>query len=286
MNISFFKKIIPDFFLSFLRSLRIRSYLLLDGLKPYLNKIKYLNFDVYYSRSNGLINRIRFGNPDRIYERELSEKIVSELSNRNGKVFLDVGANIGLISLYVASKLPTTKIYAFEPGYIQSTLFGITIFANRLDNRVKLYNKALDYSPGLRKFAVHNDINNSGDGFIDTKRGGDIEITEIETTTLDIWWNENKKPLVDVIKIDTEGAELWILKGGIEFIKACRPVIFLEISILNLKNYPHKPLDMYEWFEIQGYELYTVSNIKCSRDNFEKVVSSEDSFFARPKVLK
>lgn len=279
------KKIIPNKVLLLLNKIREKMWSFIDQKKPYLNFIKYSGFNLYYNRANGLINRIRFGNVDRVYERKLSDCIIDELKNKKNKTFIDVGANIGLISLRVLAKLQNVKIYAFEPGFNQNRLFGITIFSNQISNKIVLFNEALDKSSGVKNFASHNDINNSGDGFIDTERGGNTNLIKVNTTTLDIWWEKNGKPSIDVVKIDTEGSELWILEGGEEFVKNCKPTIFLEISVLNLKNYPYKHFDVYDWLYKHDYELYTIDNKKCSRYDFDKIVINEDSFIARPKKI-
>lgn len=279
------KKLLPEKFLLILRTWRQYLWFYFDSKKPYLNYIKYSGFNLYYNRGNALINRIRFGNTDRIYESFFCKKIVEELKNKKASIFVDIGSNIGLISLYVLSKLPNLKIYAFEPGLFQNFLFRITIIANQIAKRIELYNKAIDITPGIKKFVIHNDVNNSGDGFINTERCGPVKMIDIETTTLDIWWNYNRKPFVDVIKIDTEGAELWILEGGKECIKACKPTIFLEISSLNLKNYPYKHMDIFDWFVSHDFELYTIYNTKCVRNEFDNIIVNEDSFIARPKKI-
>ncbi len=283
MTMVTFKKIFPKFSLAYLRKMRSLLYGFFDTFKPYLNNMKYCGFDLYYGRGNGLIERIRFGSPDRIYERELCEKVVNELEKTEQKLFLDIGANIGLISLYVASKVLDAHIYAFEPGDNQSELFSITIFANQLGERIKLFRQGVSNISGRTNFVSHEDWASCGDGLINTGRGEKFKNIEIDVVTLDEWWAGIGKPMINVIKIDTEGAELFILDGGHYFIQHCQPVIFLEISLLNLKNYPYNHRDIYVWFEQNGYDLFSLSGGKCTLNNLDSLVASDDSFVAKPK---
>src|SRR6185295_8133105 len=138
------------------------SYGFLDSRKPYLNSIRYMGFNLYYSRGYSLINRIRFGNPDRIYERELCEHIARELKNSGSKKFLDIGANIGLITLYILGMVPESVVYAFEPAPHQHELFRTTIFANRLESRVVLEKKALGKEDGSATFFIHDAVYSAG----------------------------------------------------------------------------------------------------------------------------
>lgn len=277
------KKIIPNFILRLLRNLRSKLFAFTDSSKPYLNNIKYCNFRLFYTRSEGLIERIRFGSPDRIYERSLCEKLYNELKKFDKPVFFDIGANIGLISIYLLNKISEVKVYAFEPGSRQAKLLGITIFANQLEQRMSLCTDAVGSENGVKTFFEHTgDSESSGDGFLDTKRGGETREVNKNVVTLDGWWAKNGFPLVNVIKIDIEGAELEALKGAKEIISKCSPVIYLEISELNLKVYPYTYQDVYKFFQANNYELCTIDGISVTDENFDSLISKEDTYIARP----
>lgn len=278
------KKIFPKSILTLARKTRNALYKISDEFKPYLNKIKYQNYYVYYTKGNGLIQRIRFGNTSRTYEEKLSNLIINELNKNKNYNFLDIGANIGLISLNIIAKINGIKIYAFEPGFKQYFLFKMTIFANRLENNIKLYNKAVSDKIDKIKFSIHNSINNSGDGIIDTKRGGPTKEIEVDSITLDNWWIKNNKPIIKVIKIDTEDSELLILKGAEQFINNCKPTIFLEISLLNLKVYPYKPIDYLTWSKENNYQIFNEDWQKCDENNFQSYLEKNDLFIMKPNI--
>jgi hypothetical protein len=122
----------------------------------------------------------------------------------------------------------------------------------------------------------------SGDGLIDTGRAGEAFPVEINMITIDLWWANLSYPQINVVKIDVEGAELLVLKGGEKFIDKCGPIIFLEIEPKNLKVYPYKKEDILKWLNEHDYNLFTMDNNLCTIENFNKYLS-EDTFVARKK---
>lgn len=270
------KKVSPVFIRSIARKLRINFFSLVDSKKPFLNKTNYQGFNLYYTRGAGLINRIRFGNPVRDYEPDLIEKITTELKKEQQPVFFDIGSNIGLISIGVLKKIPNINIYAFEPSPVAFKSFFTTIFANKLEKKIILSEIAISNENKEIEFATHEDRDSSGDGILDTKRTNKPATTiKIKAKTLDVWWEENNKPKVNVIKIDIE--------GGLNCIENTKPVIFLEISIENLLSYPYSSVDIYNFFQKNDYELTDTEGEKCTEINISEKIKICDTFIATPK---
>jgi FkbM family methyltransferase len=156
----------------------------------------------------------------------------------------------------VLRNVPNVKIYAFEPGPHQFELFRMTIDRNELKHRIILYKTAISNVKGTLDFFVHNTKDVSGDGFIDTLRAGASKIIRVPTMPLDQWWLDENKPQIDFIKIDTEGAELWILQGAKELISTCKPIILTEMSDLNYINYPYSEIDVLNLLNNYNYIVY------------------------------
>jgi FkbM family methyltransferase len=280
------KKVIPESVLKILRNSRTIYFKAVDSLKPYLNKINYCGISLYYTRGQGLINRIRFGSPDRIYERDLSEKIVSLFNEKKNPLFIDVGCNIGLISTYAIAHVKNLHVVAFEPGSHQSKLFGTTILANKLEDKVTLHTKALSDKTGVITFNIHkNPEDCGGDGIVNTHRGGETREVTIDSIKFDDFVLSNPLPSHDfcVMKLDTEGAELSVLIGAKEFICKNRPTIVLEITNLNIVNYNYKATDILKLLNEYGYSLKTLgSEIEVTASNAEELVLTIDSYIAYP----
>jgi FkbM family methyltransferase len=58
---------------------------------------------------------------------------------------------------------------------------------------------------------------------------------------------------VDVIKIDVEGSELFVIEGADETIKRCRPSVQVEIVPKQCAQYGYQPQDLYDYFAKLDY---------------------------------
>lgn len=236
------------------RSLRLRELAdRLDDRLPHARReTEYAGFVLVYGRGNSLVGRIeQVGG----YEPETIEALVGALAGSESRVLVDVGANIGLVSLAALAGVPDAMVYAFEPGPHQHRLLEETIRRNRLERRLELSPLALSDTAGTADFAVHSSRHAAGDGFRDTGRGGRSRSVRVRTGTLDGWWDEHGRPAVAVVKIDTEGSELLVLRGGARMLRSCRPVLFLEIHESNLRVYPFDGDDVRREIEAMGYRL-------------------------------
>lgn len=151
---------------------------------------------------------------------------------KKGMVFIDVGANVGLYSLF-ASRLvgKTGQVVAIEPSRREFNRFKQNLMLNKISN-IKALRIALDESNSIKKFNVavspYDGHNSFGPfGYETTK----IDHTEdVVTKTLDKLIQETKIKQIDAIKIDVEGAELSVLKGGLRTLKLLKPLLLMELS--------------------------------------------------------
>jgi FkbM family methyltransferase len=241
----------------------------------------YFGFKLFYSCSKngiGIVNHIM---SDRIYEEETCLFLEESLRKVERPIFIDIGANIGLISIYMLNKYPDIKIYAFEPSPHQNELFQKTVDTNKISTSIVLSPLAISDKKGEVSFFAHNEANCSGDGFVDTGRGGAGDVIQVKTIPLDIWWKNNQQPKIDLIKIDTEGAELLVLKGAKEMLTQCSPDIFFEMQENNYKVYNYTWKDVLSFFESIGYAIYTESKIKLESENAEILMRNNYNFIAK-----
>ena len=248
-----------------------------DQFAPYIRTVHYCGYYVFYSKGTSIVQRIHDAG---VYEGETCNAIVRELSHFKDPVFLDVGANVGLISINVLANIPDVVIHAFEPGIHQYELFKKTIEKNALQSKISLHSEALGDIPGQKSFFVHNSRDASGDGFIDTGRAGEAKTITVKVTTLDEWATHSEVS-PNVIKIDTEGAELWVLQGGENYILKEKPVIFLEISVKNLHAYPYTHKEIVRWLHDHSYQLYTIKGVPVDEVTIVNYMDVEDTFIAR-----
>src|SRR5690606_24070126 len=148
--------------------------------------------------------------------------IIRELQKLKTPTILDIGANIGLITLNILRYSDVKKIYAFEPGAHEYKLLTKTLKYNNLDRKVSAVNLALADFDGEASFAAHSTTHSSGDGRRDTNSAGASKTLTVTVQQLGNWWTAQNSPHMHFIKIDTEGAELLVLKGPQKLLKQCQ----------------------------------------------------------------
>ena len=128
-------------------------------------------------------------------------------------VFADVGANIGIYSLYCAALHPEMAIYAFEPVKQNYDRLVDNIKLNGFTNIVAM-NFAVGSVNGLTNiFLPETEIGKSGAQIhtpVDehNKNFQAKQVQQVMETTLDMW------PDIDYLKIDVDGHEMDVLVGA------------------------------------------------------------------------
>lgn len=163
---------------------------------------------------------------------------------------VDIGAQSGLYTLF-AKWLPNAKFYSFEPFKLTFDILLENLKLNEINN-VNAYNFALSDKTGFAQLNVcksHNGLHTLGDNL----RFSDSEKVEVKIDTLDnIFYDHDIQ--VDYIKIDTEGHEYFILKGGMKTILKYKPVIQLEWNSTNMAQCKVNEKDLNELIENMGYK--------------------------------
>jgi FkbM family methyltransferase len=78
----------------------------------------------------------------------------------------------------------------------------------------------------------------------------------VPVTTLDGLVSEAGLQRLDFIKIDVEGAELHVLRGGTNAIESFRPAMLIEIEGRHTERYEYTPADVVSWLLQRGYEMF------------------------------
>ena len=146
---------------------------------------------------------------------------------RPGDVVLDVGANLGLMSLRMAQGAGRGGIvHAFEPNPRLVDFLRATLRANP-GLAIRLHPVGLGRSNGLLPFHVPD--GNAGKGSLVLPQGGGRVLT-VEVRRLSDYCREAGIDRVDFIKMDVEGVEADVLEGGAEVIGRNRPraILFEE----------------------------------------------------------
>ncbi len=158
-------------------------------------------------------------------DREPDLRIAIDLV-KPGDCVIDVGANIGTWSMVLSKQVaPRGQVVAIEP---LPTTFDILKSITASTENIVAYNVAMSDSEGMARMTVAYDdrgIRNHHLAAIHNGPGG----INVRTSTLDLVAQEHGlRP--QFIKIDAEGHELFIIRGGLRTIAECRPALCIEIE--------------------------------------------------------
>lgn len=180
---------------------------------------------------------------------------------------LDIGANIGFMSMALASRF---SVIAFEP---QAELFNL-LMENVSGKPVECHNIALGSSNGVAHMPRVRYGEKGNYGGVPIVRSG-FGTVSVELRTLDSFVLEE----VGLIKIDVEGYELEVLKGAVETIKRCNPILYVEDDV------EHKSYTLRRFIkETLGYKNIEEHNPQLFRENnFNKYPSNvwDKSYYSR-----
>lgn len=194
----------------------------------FFKKIKYDNISLYVDLGDwmgrfvlytSIMERIRFIVPCRIStSMTLVKKIKHLFSTVKNPVLVDVGCHIGSICLPVAREYPDSVVIGIEAHPRPANVFIENIKLNGLSN-VKLYTAAMSDTHGLVE--IHALPGNSGGSRISGFSGRDDYSKDIKfgnvivpTITLEELWDNEKLECIDILKIDVEGHDKFVLMSA------------------------------------------------------------------------
>lgn len=174
---------------------------------------------------------------------EYSESEVAAMRNfvRSGDVVLDIGANIGDLTLPLAQMVgPTGKVYAFES---HPDVFNI-LCANLALNKIS-------HVQPINAFVKKSDDALMQDQFI--RKGMETKSIRIDDLGLE---------RCRLIKVDVDGNELDVLQSGQATIDKFRPILYLENDIRD------KSKSLLEYLMMLNYDVYWHIAPIFSENNF------------------
>ena len=133
---------------------------------------------------------------------------------KKGDVVVDIGGNIGMISIFLAKKYPFLRIYAFEPVRQNYENFLKNIELNKIPPKtITLENKAVTSDGRVVNMKI-NPLNTGGSSISDIISVGGISQdinNNVQSISLNGIFNKYNIKKLSLLKIDCEGAEYEIL---------------------------------------------------------------------------
>lgn len=158
-----------------------------------------------------------------LYERENLELLLDLLGCIQQPVVMDIGANIGNHTLAFATA--ASEVHAFEPVPDIYRLLDLNIRQNNLQN-CHAWNLALSDSAGQDTIHMVTEGNFGASSF--DKRAGATRAVGIQKMTGDAFVAREKIAKVDLLKIDVEAHEVYVLRGLRETLQRDKPFITME----------------------------------------------------------
>ena len=182
----------------------------------------------------------------RCYEplnRHGDDEMLAELDAACGPsaAVVDVGANVGIYALALASGAPDRRIVALEPSPAVADRVRANVPQNGLEDRIDVRRCAAGDADGDRRFyRASNPELSAFDRAAATRWGSTVaEVRSVPVRRLDslvagIGTNRESAgcvpvPPPDAVKIDVEGAAPAVLRGARETLERHRPLVFLEV---------------------------------------------------------
>ncbi len=177
-------------------------------------------------------------------------------------VVIEVGSNIGSHTLALAKFVKKGVVFAFEPQNIIFQNLCANISLNSIMNCF-CYQNAVSDKGNEQLFQPNIDYslpNNFGGISLSNKKN-DFSLP-VNVVTLDDKFNNLAS--LKILKLDVEGMELNVLKGGYELIKRTKPFIYCENDRLD------KSQELIEFIFSLGYRIFWHRTFLYNKDNFFK----------------
>jgi len=194
---------------------------------------------------------------------------------KDGVVF-DIGANFGAMTLRFARLVPFGRVYAFEPTFYAFDRLTKNIALNPvLAKRITAVQSFV--SSDLCDRAVQQVYASWKVGGADGEKGHKIHgglkksVQGVPAVSIDQFCLQQDLHRADLIKIDTDGYEMEVLKGARRLIEKFRPAVIFEIGLYLLDEAGICFDDYLEFFYPLGYRLYDSKNGRSiTEQNYQK----------------
>jgi FkbM family methyltransferase len=148
---------------------------------------------------------------------------------RGARLIIDVGANIGVVSVLLSRAAPDALIYALEPDPLNFAMAQLNLELNNC-SRVRVMNAAVADFTGILNLYRSRDnwgdhqtyqTRSNGAGASPVRERESCSVLAVDPATIFAGGVETRdKPQIDLLKIDTQGSDIKILKAFQPFLGA------------------------------------------------------------------
>ena len=209
-----------------------------DPVDQHVTPLTLLNFEAYEPEDSAML----FG----LCERKFGTRPFT---------FLDIGANVGWYALNVARRFPAAVVHAFEPVPGIFANLAKNVAANGLDT-VTLHNLGFMDREGAQDFFYDPAISGRTSA---RNLAGDPRALPVPCAVRCLNAFAAERGLApDLLKVDVEGAELFVFQGARETLARHRPLVFTEMLRKWAATFGYHPDAILDLFAELGYRCHFV----------------------------
>lgn len=216
-------------------------------MKKLINKfLNYFNAEIHGKGYLQALSKGEFSHDQYDFQKKI-------IKNHDKLIIFDLGANRGDTVEKYLELFPKAEIHAFEPFPLS---FEILSKRYQNDKRVILNNIAVSDHNNKSTLYVNKNVDTNSllkpqkTGLSSDKQVANVDTIEINNTTLTKYCENKKIETIDILKMDIQGGELNVLKGGKELLSKNKiDLIYSEAYFI--EQYENQPL----FFEIATHLL-------------------------------
>ena len=232
---------------------QLAKYWLYNSVPGFRGRFPYFGTPVHFPKNALLFRAVC---DQGIFEADIVHRMVS-LARPNTTV-LDVGANLGLMSVPVLQGCSTCRVVSFEPSPSSRPYLQRTHSDSPYRDRWTVIGAAVSERAGELDFTVGSAHDALYEGFRSGDRIANGTVIKVPVVSLDESWRKLGEPDVSLIKIDVEGAEAGVLAGASALLERCRPAVLVEWFAPYLLRFDTPPQDLLRTAERFHYRIFTV----------------------------
>jgi FkbM family methyltransferase len=171
---------------------------------------------------------------------------------------VDVGGNIGIFACAAATSMPNGRVISFEPVPANLAYLRRNLVANEVADRVEIVEQAVSDTRGSAPIYLADSIGTHSLASANAKSARRLDVS---VTTLDDFLGAQAPEL---LKIDVEGLDARVLRGGRRMLEQHKPTLFVEYTPVALAAAGSDPAEMLEQIFSVYDEVYLVEEPRSS----------------------
>jgi FkbM family methyltransferase len=182
---------------------------------------------------------------------------------------VDVGAHTGRHTLPLAAVVgPQGCVFAYEPLPFAADALGRNLAERSPSPPIVLERAAVGAEPGEAELVVALDRPEESGLRERARYSGETRLTRIKVAVTTLDRSVPPGSSVRFVKIDVEGAEWAVLKGGEDLIRRDQPAIGFEFGARVSASYGTTPEDLFDWLADRNYAVFDLRGHRHTRESF------------------